>query len=284
MPKIIRGEKAGFCMGVDLALQKLEKVVKEINGKKLYTLGPIIHNPQVLGFYEQQGVIQADENTCFEPGANVVIRAHGIPKGVQDRLEESGVIIIDATCPKVKKAQKLIEKQTSQGKTLLLLGERHHPEVKGLLSYANSEAKVFENLAELKNFSLTPDHKYFLAAQTTQNRNEFNAIVSYLNGFKMSIPVFDTICDTTRERQQEAIEMSKHVQVMVVVGGYKSGNTRRLAQVIRSHGVESIHVEQADELPLPYLLNKEVIGLTAGASTPKSVIDEVERTLASSNV
>ncbi|HMB31779.1 MAG TPA: 4-hydroxy-3-methylbut-2-enyl diphosphate reductase [Desulfohalobiaceae bacterium] len=280
MPKIIRGEKAGFCMGVDLALQKLERVVKESEGIKIYTLGPIIHNPQVLDFYKQQGVIQADENDCFEPGSYVVIRAHGIPRDIQDSLEKTQVTIIDATCPKVKKAQRFIEKQTAHGKTLLLFGERHHPEVKGLLSYANSQAKVFENLAELKSFSLSSEYEYFLAAQTTQNRNEFNAIVRYLNTLDMSVPVFDTICDTTRERQQEAIEMSKHVEVMVVVGGYRSGNTRRLAQVISSHEVESIHVEQASELPLSHLLNKEIIGLTAGASTPKSVIDDVERVLA----
>jgi 4-hydroxy-3-methylbut-2-enyl diphosphate reductase len=279
MTTIIRGKKAGFCMGVDLALQKLEKVVRQGQKNTIYTLGPIIHNPQVLAFYEEQGVIQADEHFCLSQGAYVVIRAHGIPKDVQESLEVREVTIVDATCPKVKKAQRLIEKQTLQGKTLLLFGERHHPEVRGLLSYASSQAKVFEDLSELQKFSLEHGCEYFLAAQTTQNRNEFNAIVNYLRSFDKNIPVFDTICDTTRERQQEAIEMSSQVEVMVVVGGYQSGNTRRLAQVIQAHGVESIHVEEACELPLDYLLAKKTIGLTAGASTPRSVIDAVEQTL-----
>lgn len=275
---IVRATKAGFCMGVDLALRKLDRVLdSNVEGGVICTLGPIIHNPQVLSEYAQRGVMQIEQAAEVVKDSKVVIRAHGVPRDIQHDLQIRGADIVDATCPKVKKAQLLIAEQTANGRRLLLLGERHHPEVDGLLSYAGQAPIIFEKLDELCQIELNPESPYFLAAQTTQSRSEFNAVVAYVQEqLGKDIPVFDTICDTTRERQQEALNIARQVDVVVVVGGYNSGNTRRLAQVVQTQGVESIHIEHEDELPLDRLRMAKRIGLTAGASTPKERIDQVQ--------
>jgi 4-hydroxy-3-methylbut-2-enyl diphosphate reductase len=281
MKEVLRASKAGFCMGVDLALRKLDRVLSTKGGmEEICTLGPIIHNPQVLAEYAAKGVQQVERSGDVPQDSRVVIRAHGVPRDIQEDLQSRGVEIVDATCPKVKKAQLLIAEQTASGRRLLLLGERHHPEVDGLLSYALHNPIVFERLEELRQIELDPEVPSFLAAQTTQSRSEFNAVVAYVQSrLGQDVPVFDTICDTTRERQEEALNIARQVEVVVVVGGYNSGNTRRLVQVVQTQGVESVHVEHEDELPVELLRHKTCIGLTAGASTPKERIDQVQQIL-----
>lgn len=279
MKHIIRAETAGFCMGVDLALRKLDKVVAE-EGDPVFTFGPIIHNPQVLAGYAQKGVSVSEDVDKVPSQSRVVIRAHGIPVDLEQQLLDKGVKLVDATCPKVKRAQRLIQKHTQAGEHLLLLGEHDHPEVLGLLSYADQKAHMFEGLSDIKEIALDPRNNYFLAAQTTQDRGEFNRIVKYLQDrLQTSLPVLDTICDATRQRQKEALAIAREVEVMVVVGGYNSGNTRRLAQVVQGVGLESIHIEQSEELPWERLRSVQRVGLTAGASTPRELIDEVYRRL-----
>lgn len=283
MPEIIRAQSAGFCMGVDLALRKLDQVLASSNGdQSVCTLGPIIHNPQVLGYYALQGVRQIQDMASVPARSKLVIRAHGIPRQLHQALLGKGVDIEDATCPKVQKAQKLIQEQCRKGRHLLLFGEREHPEVAGLLSYACNSAFVFENLQELQEMQLLQHGSFFLAAQTTQDRKEFNQIKEYLQGWiDPDLPVFDTICDTTRQRQQEALDLALDVDLVVVVGGFDSGNTRRLVQVVRSVGVQGMHVQDEQGLCWEKLQGKTKIGLTAGASTPKFVIDRVHSALQS---
>jgi len=280
--KLIIAETAGFCMGVDMALNKLDKAVETPpQCGRIYTLGPIIHNPQVLSRYKQLGVSQADGTAELDPSDVVVIRAHGIPRQVQERFEGKGVTLVDATCPKVKKAQILIHKQAEQCKHLLLFGERDHPEVQGLISYA-PEYSVFESLEELLEKPIAPEKTYFLAAQTTQDRASFEAIRDYLlEHVDPEMVILDTICTATKDRQDEVRVLSRKVQAMVIVGGKNSGNTRRLAQIAQEEGVWAIHVETADELPLEELAAYELIGLTAGASTPSWIIADVARVLQS---
>ncbi len=279
MKDIIRADTAGFCMGVDLALRKLDKVVAE-KGGPVFTLGPIIHNPQVLESYAGKGVKIADDVEGISSGSRVVIRAHGIPVDLEQQLLAEGAVVVDATCPKVKRAQRLIQRHTAQGELLLLLGEHDHPEVRGLLSYANQKAHMFEGLSDIDRIDLDPSSRYFLAAQTTQDRGEFNKIEHYLRDrLQRHLPVLDTICDATRERQQEALTLAEKVDMVVVVGGYNSGNTRRLAQVVQGVGVESLHIEQAGEISAERIRPTSKIGLTAGASTPKELIDEVHARL-----
>ncbi|MGE4538796.1 MAG: 4-hydroxy-3-methylbut-2-enyl diphosphate reductase [Desulfovibrio sp.] len=285
--KLLRAETAGFCMGVDLALKKLAALIVPPGGSQetgpgtvLLTFGPIIHNPQVLAEYAAKGVRVVNDPADIPAGATVVIRAHGIPEPVRQKIMARGARLVDATCPKVKKAQTLISAQANLGKELLLFGEADHPEVKGLLSYATAGARVFGSLEELESLDLAEGPTYFLAAQTTQDEMEFLRIRDFLKDrFGPGLTVLSTICNATMNRQQEAMDLAATVDFMVVVGGRESGNTRRLAQVARTAGTPCVHVETAEELSPDMVAGKRIIGLTAGASTPKKIIDSVQQVL-----
>lgn len=263
-------------MGVDLALRRLDKLVAAAGDRPIFILGPIIHNPQVLKMYAEQGVTIANEPDEVKSGAYVVIRAHGITRQVEASLRARDIVIKDATCPRVKKAQLLIGRHTADGQELLLYGEEDHPEVKGLVSYAGNGHFVFGSEEELAGYPLRKGRQYVLAAQTTQDRVLFEAVADRLSADPdIDVTVLETICDATKLRQKEASELAAKVDFMVVVGGYNSGNTRRLAQVAVDNGTPSRHVETAADLDLDELRQFSRIGVTAGASTPRHLIDEV---------
>ena len=274
---VYRAKTAGFCMGVSLALQKLntalERKGKDCAPARICTLGPIIHNPQVLADDESRGVVCVKEASQLHPGDVAVIRAHGITREVEEQVKQSGAEIVDATCPKVKKAQLSIGKATAEGATLLLFGEADHPEVRGLVSYACGPAHVFGSAAELAELHLLVSGPYVLASQTTQDRQIFQEIVAELRQRISNLVVLSTICDATRERQEEARNIASCVDVMVIIGGRQSGNTRRLADVAALNGIDTFLVERVEELAAENFLQKNRAGLTAGASTPKSLID-----------
>lgn len=281
-PRILLARRAGFCMGVSLALNKLDKALEQKNGRKIYTFGPIIHNPQVLSHYENIGVRITEDWNEPEPDDIVLIRAHGIPLDIEDRLARKKVNIIDATCPKVKKAQLLISKNSTGPACLLLYGEPEHPEVKGLLSYANSTAHLFDDFTGLESLTLNPQQQYCLAAQTTQDRKQFEIISQYLqNKLKHNIFVLDTICDATKDRQVETIKIANQVDCMIVVGGKNSGNTRRLCKVATEHCLACVHIETEHELNVENISGFSRFGLTAGASTPDKTINLVYQKLKS---
>ena len=274
---VYRAKTAGFCMGVSLALQKLNSALERKGNDcapaRICTLGPIIHNPQVLADYESRGVVCVKEASQLHPGDVAVIRAHGITREVEKQVKQSGAEIVDATCPKVKKAQLSIAKATANGATLLLFGEADHPEVRGLVSYACGPAHVFGSAAELAELHLAESGPYVLASQTTQDRQIFQEIVAELRQRIGNLVVLSTICDATRERQEEARNIASCVDVMVIIGGRQSGNTRRLADVAALNGIDTFLVERVEELAAENFLQKNRAGLTAGASTPKSLID-----------
>ena len=269
-------------MGVGLALRKLDQAIEEHKARssgRLVMLGPIIHNPQVMDTYMRQGVILAHSLEAVQPGDTVIIRAHGIPRKDEARLLGLGAHVLDATCPKVKQAQLAIDEATRRGTSLYLFGEAEHPEVQGLVSYANGPCLVFGSLKELKEKQTFKDtHDVVLAAQTTQEREEFEAIKKLL-AERHALTVLETICDATRKRQQEALMISQQAEAMIVVGGKTSGNTRRLADVAESCGIPVWHIEVPEELPREELKRYATIGLTAGASTPRSIIDAVQESL-----
>ena len=301
-----RAKTAGFCMGVSLALQKLNTALERRLGQgmgqstdqstgqgmgqgmgqstgagRICTLGPIIHNPQVLAEYEARGVVCVKDPAQLQQDDVAVIRAHGITRQVEQAVYASGATVVDATCPKVKKAQLAIARATSQGASLLLFGEEDHPEVRGLISYARGPAHVLGNAAELAALPLDPAQPYVLASQTTQDREIFTSIHTSLGRSLSNLTVLSTICDATRERQEEARNIASSVDVMVIVGGRQSGNTRRLADVAALSGITTYHVESAEELEPKNFADKPRVGLTAGASTPKSLIDAAEQWLSS---
>ncbi len=279
----VRANSAGFCMGVSLALRKLDEVIDhKDNPGHIYILGSIIHNPQVVAEYAQKGVVTAESPGDIPSGATVVIRAHGITKQVRDDLRSRGITVVDATCPKVREACIRIERSTSCGRTLLLFGEESHPEVKCLLSYASGTSYVFDSFEKLQEMDLEVSQKYCLAAQTTQDRASFDAIGRYLSERDgLDFEVLYTICDATKKRQGEAIRLAEEVDFFIVAGGYNSSNTKRLAEVIAAHGTRVVHVETAAELPLEELRQFRKVGLTAGASTPKKIVDEIQAVLES---
>jgi 4-hydroxy-3-methylbut-2-enyl diphosphate reductase len=282
--KVMRANTAGFCMGVSLALQRMNKALEE-RKESIATLGPIIHNPQVLAAYEAKGVRRIAGADEARSGECVIIRAHGISRTEETLLAESGARLVDATCPRVKAAQLAIDRATRQGRDLLLFGEADHPEVRGLLSYAHAERHVFGSLEASKALPLEPATLYVLAAQTTQDLRQFTAIRAYLEQRLGSrISALHTICDATEKRQTEALNIAAQADCMVVVGGRESGNTRRLAELAAGAGIPALHVESEKELEAAFFRGKSLVGLTAGASTPKSLIDAVEFFLEPLNV
>ncbi len=279
--QVIRANTAGFCMGVSLALKKLDTAIEQGCEGRICTHGPIIHNPQVLEHYASLGVYCLKPEEKVHSHDCVIVRAHGIPKDEEARLVQSGARIIDATCPKVKKAQLAIAKATQKGHTLLLFGEEDHPEVRGLISYAAHEAVVFDSFEKLRTIKLAPASTYVLASQTTQEGKIFAEMIEYLKGILEHIPVLSTICHATHERQEDIMRIADTVDAVVVVGGKASGNTCRLADVAAAKGVPTWHVETAEELQKENFSLFSRTGLTAGASTPKRLIDDVQSFLES---
>lgn len=278
--KVARASRAGFCMGVSLALKKLETALENRGSEdRICTLGPIIHNPQVLERFRARGVDCLDRVEDARRGDFILIRAHGIPKNDEAILRARAARVADATCPKVKKAQLAIADAADRGARLILFGEADHPEVRGLVSYAHGQALVFATPEELDKAVLDPDASYVLAAQTTQDREIFREIELDLAKRLPRLEILRTICDATRMRQEEARELAGKVDIMIVVGGRQSGNTRRLADLASEAGIRTWHVETADELDAAEINPDLVAGLTAGASTPADVIDAVERKL-----
>lgn len=276
---VIRAKTAGFCMGVGLALQKLDTALEQPCEGRTCTLGPIIHNPQVLADYEARGVFCAQDPSQLDARDRVLIRAHGITRQVEEAVRATGADVVDATCPKVKRAQLAIERATRDGAELLLFGEADHPEVRGLVSYAHGPAHVFGSCDELTALHVDPGQAYVLASQTTQDRSVFEQLEQELRDRLPRLTVLATICDATRERQEEARSIAARVDVMVVVGGRQSGNTRRLADLAAQSGISTYHIEQAEELRAEDFAGKTRVGLTAGASTPRKLIDATQHWL-----
>lgn len=275
--KVKLAKTAGFCMGVRRAMEIVMEEANKAEGP-LFTFGPLIHNHQVLELLESKGVRAIDTVEGIGNG-KIIVRAHGIPPHKRRMLEESGLTVIDATCPKVTRVQAIIEHFTQKGHTAIIVGDQNHAEVIGLVGYSKTPAHVIQHEGDV---SLLPElHKPFVVAQTTQDENNFKQVVRSLEGRFSDLRVFDTICDATHERQQEVRTFKDHVDGVVVVGGYHSGNTQRLVQISEGEGIPTFHVETEKDLDKKALSQMNTVGLTAGASTPhwmiKTVIGEIEQ-------
>lgn len=268
-------------MGVARAIDLLDTALDGYEGPgKIWTFGPLIHNPKVQATFAARGVGCTENSAEISAGDTVVIRAHGLPLPLENRLMEAGARVLDATCPHVKRAQRGIADQSGLGRKLLLLGEEQHPEVQGLLSHALPGSLIFTSLKELQE--LNPDSKtdWFLAAQTTQELEEFDRVAAWVRqNFGPETPVLSTICGATRQRQEEVRAMAPQSDAVVVVGGLESGNTRRLAHVAEEMGVPAYHVEEAEQLPVEELRRCRTVLLTAGASTPRVQIEAMQQFL-----
>lgn len=274
--KIIVAKTAGFCMGVRRAVE----MVLDSPGKHkepIFTYGPLIHNPQVLALLEEKGIKTLKEIPEHGSGT-VLIRAHGVPPGVKAKLTAAGFNVINATCPRVIKVQTIIRKYTRQGSAAIIIGDRDHPEVAGLLGYAGEKGYVAANLKELE--ALPSFDQAIIVAQTTQNTLLFEEVRKWVNNTHPHYKIFSTICDSTEKRQAEVKRLAETVEAVVVVGGRESGNTQRLAEIARQSGKPAYHVESEEELD-ETLARLHQVGITAGASTPNWVLKRVYRTLES---
>lgn len=273
--KVKFAKTAGFCMGVRRAM---EMVLAEANrgDGPLFTFGPLIHNNQVLNLLASKGVQPVDDLDGLQTG-RIVIRAHGIPPQKRQALRETGLKIIDATCPKVARVQAIIRYHTKKGYTAVIVGDEDHAEVIGLMGYSKGQGHVIQGAEGVS--SLPHVDRIFVVAQTTQNEEKYRKVVKALKKRYPDLLVFDTICDATRERQEEVRSLAGHVDALVVVGGYHSGNTQRLVEVSRSAGIPTFHVETEKDLNKEKLREMELIAVTAGASTPNWMIKDVGREL-----
>jgi len=269
--KLARG--AGFCFGVTRAVELARAAVKE--GNCAYTLGPLIHNPQVVEKLAGAGIKDIEEMGYVSPESTVIIPAHGVVPDVIARMKELKVQVVDATCPFVRKAQDLAGEMGAQGMQVVIVGDQEHPEVKGIMGCAGERAVVVEGQDQAKLLPSVPEAA--VLAQTTQPLANFQAVVDVLQDKTDCLKVHNTICHATGLRQQATLELARIVEVMVVVGGLKSANTGRLAELSRSAGTPAYHVETAGELKAEWFSGVRVAGLTAGASTPDWIIEEVQR-------
>ncbi|MBW1774239.1 MAG: 4-hydroxy-3-methylbut-2-enyl diphosphate reductase [Deltaproteobacteria bacterium] len=273
--KVKQARTAGFCMGVRRAM---EMVLAEANKNRgpIYTYGPLIHNRQVMGLLESKGITAVDDFRHLKQGT-LVIRAHGIPPDERKLLRASGLHIIDATCPRVAKVQAIIRYHTKKGYCAVIVGDRDHPEVIGLVGYGNDRAYVINEPREVAHL---PDcEQLIVVAQTTQDEQKFQKIVAAVKDRFPDALLSDTICDATRSRQEEVRSFARQVDGLIVVGGYHSGNTQRLVQVAEGVGLPTFHVETEDALDRDQLSQMEVVAVTAGASTPNWMIKDVVRAI-----
>lgn len=262
-------------MGVRRAVEMVLDAANRQQGP-IYTYGPLIHNPQVLEILAEKGVTVLHDTAKGKSGS-IVIRAHGVPPHVKEALLDAGHTIIDATCPRVIKVQRIIRKYAKQGHGVIIVGDKEHPEVMGLLGYAEGRGYVITHLDDLNELPLL-EHA-IVVAQTTQDGHLFDSVARTIAERFPHWKVFNTICDSTLKRQAEVREMAKSVDAIVVVGGHDSGNTQRLAQVAAQEGVQSFHVESEAELDCAAIEPLHTVGITAGASTPNWVIKNIYRTL-----
>ena len=278
--KITVAKSAGFCFGVNRAVELVEQSAKE--GGKVVTLGPIIHNRHAVDHFAQMGVGVIDTPSQANPGETVVIRSHGISQAVQRQLEARGVNIVDATCPFVKRIHNIVSDAEKEGRLPIIIGTAHHPEVEGIAGWC-ADCRVFGSAEELENWALSEgipaDLPICMVCQTTSTESLWKSCVNFAKKQFTNLKIFDTICKATESRQSEAAKLARECQAMVVVGDATSSNTGRLAMICREHCDRVVLVDNATELEPAFFRGASAVGITAGASTPAWIIKEVNKTM-----
>ena len=274
--KVTLAKSAGFCFGVKRAVEMVYKEAE--TGKKVYTLGPIIHNEQVVQDLEQKGVrvIDTPEELSKAEDATVIIRSHGISADVYHQLEDKKVRIVDATCPFVSKIHRIVEKKYQEGSCIVIVGNANHPEVEGINGWCNGAATVIGSVSEAENYSQEPARKLCVVAQTTFNYKKFNDIVDIFSKKSYDINVMNTICNATEERQTEAAAIAGDSDAMIVIGGKHSSNTQKLYEICKNVCPDTHFIQTLDDLDLKQFQSFRSVGITAGASTPNTIIKEVQ--------
>ncbi len=274
--EIIKADVLGYCFGVRRAVEKAEQALSINSGKPVYSLGPLIHNKTTLNRLSSDGMKTAESISDIPDGSSVLIRAHGVPPQVISELERKNCAIIDATCPRVKASQKIAEK--NRNNRIVFTGDAEHGEVRGIAGYGGENFHLIQNLKDAENLVSGSDsgsfEKTVLFSQTTFSGIEFEKIRQVISSRFQDLEVLNTICPATKERQEALLELCSKVEGVIVIGGKQSANTIRLYQAARANCTRAVHIENASEIPDEFFLLKK-IGITAGASTPDELINEV---------
>lgn len=274
MKKIILAKSAGFCFGVQRAVNTVYELIGE---DKIYTYGPIIHNEEVVSDLEHKGVKVIDDSSQLDVDdrAKVVIRSHGVSKQVYDDIEKKHAHIVDATCPFVLKIHNIVKKQSEAGAQIVIIGNENHPEVQGIMGWCVNTPVVIDTAEKAENLRLDCDKNVCIVSQTTFNYNKFKELVEIIDKKGYNTIISNTICNATEERQTEAREIAKQVDAMIVIGGKSSSNTRKLYEICKGECENTYYIQTISDLDLSVLAMAECIGITAGASTPNNIIEEV---------
>ena len=275
---VILAETAGFCFGVERAIQLVyEQIDKVKDGQKIYTYGPIIHNAEVVRDLEEKGVfsISGPEDLSKISGSVLIIRSHGTARSVYEQAEEEGITVVDATCPFVKKIHRIVDEESRAGRRIVIIGDKNHPEVAGIIGWSNNPVTVLKNEEEAEAFTADPNETICIVSQTTFNLTKFQYIVEIIEKKGYDINVVNTICNATQARQKEAESVSRAVDVMIVIGDPKSSNTQKLYDICKTYCKDTYYIQTVKDLESANLPPGISVGITAGASTPNNIIQEV---------
>ena len=276
--EVVRAKSSGFCFGVEKAMETAYHHIEQKDGKKIYTYGPLIHNEEVVKDLSKKGVnvVEDVEGLQQMEGGTVIIRSHGVSKDIYHILEKQKIECVDATCPYVKRIHNIVEKESSLGKRIIIIGNDKHPEVEGIKGWCSTPVTVVENEEEAHNFTCNPEEKICIVSQTTFNYNKFKELVEIFEKKGYDISVVNTICNATEERQTAARELAAKADVMIVIGGTHSSNTRKLYEICKSECENTHFIQTLDDLNLDLPKSVRLVGITAGASTPNNIIEEVQ--------
>lgn len=276
--EVIVAKTAGFCFGVDRAVKTVYEQIEKKSGP-IYTYGPIIHNEIVVGDLEKKGVkvLEGEEQLKKVEKGTVVIRSHGVSEHIYQVAKEKGLEIVDATCPFVKKIHKIVKQAGEEGRCVIIIGKETHPEVEGIKGWCNHGVFVVQTEEELKKLDIKFDTPITIVSQTTFNQKKFEYLVEISKKIWYNNHIVNTICNATQERQTEARQLASSVDAMIVIGGKNSSNTQKLYEICRNECNKTYYIQTLEDLAArDFLTTVCTVGITAGASTPKNIIEEVQ--------
>jgi 4-hydroxy-3-methylbut-2-enyl diphosphate reductase len=274
-PEIILAKSAGFCFGVERAVNKVYEEAD--GGSSIYTYGPIIHNREVVADLEARNVhvVESEEEIRALHDATVIIRSHGVSRDTDQLIRDSALKCIDATCPFVKRIHRTVETESAAGRKIVIIGNPVHPEVIGIMGWSSTPVTVIQTAEEARNFSVPEGKEVCVVAQTTFNANKFQDLVDILKEKSYNVICVNTICNATHERQSEAKAIAARADIMIVIGDRSSSNSAKLYEICRKECSDTHFIQTWNDLHLTLTGAEKVIGITAGASTPKNIIEEV---------
>lgn len=267
-------ENAGFCFGVKRAMKMAWDELENKNSNDVYSLGPLIHNKQAVDRYKEKGLMEIDSLDKIPNDSKLIIRSHGVAEDIYSQSKSKNMDIVDTTCPFVKKIHDIVKEFSEKGYKIIIVGNATHPEIIGINGWCNNEAIVINKEEEIDNISFNTEDKYCVVSQTTANLESFDKIVNKLQSKIEDLTIKNTICFATKERQLSAIDLAKEVDCMIVIGGRHSSNTQKLVNICKDI-VPTFSIETREELEKDKLQGFKVAGVTAGASTPDWIIEEV---------